>query len=132
VDLPRTDDPDTAGFFEAARRGELAIRCCDQCGLANHPPRDVCAYCHSQATSWTVVAPEGELYSYIVTEQSPDPAFEAPYTVVLVSLTEHPEVRMFGNLPGRPELVIGEGMRATFTDVADGIPMPNWEPVSSH
>ena len=37
--LPVDDDLDTGGFFDAARRGELAIRRCNGCDAVLHVPR---------------------------------------------------------------------------------------------
>jgi hypothetical protein len=37
--LPVVDDRDTGGFFEAARRGVLAVRRCSGCDAVLHMPR---------------------------------------------------------------------------------------------
>ena len=51
--LPVDDDIDTAGFFEAARRGELVVRACDRCGAVLHVPRAYCRTCGSSSRAKT-------------------------------------------------------------------------------
>ena len=62
--VPVTDDPDTAGFFEAARRGQLALRFCPRCNLVVHFPRAYCDRCPGSATEWRAVRPAATLYSF--------------------------------------------------------------------
>ena len=59
-----------------------------------------------------------------------------PYAVVLVSLDEHPHVRILGNVLNREpgEIAIGQRVRATFEEIADAeagetLLMPQWEAV---
>ena len=40
-------DERSAGYWEAARRGELALARCAGCGAFAHPPSTVCPHCHS-------------------------------------------------------------------------------------
>ena|SRR5438309_8813760 len=119
--LPKTTDPDTAGFFEAAGRGDVAVCACCTCAAVLHPPRAYCHHCGSWTIEWRVVAPRGRLYSWTTIERQPHAAFPAPYTVVLVELDEAPEVRVVGWLPGAPELVAGMPMQASFEDFGDGV-----------
>lgn len=125
--VPFADNADTAGFWEAARRGELALRACVACGSVAHFPRAWCARCH-RPTEWRPVRPAGTLYSWTRVEHQVHPAFPAPYTIVLVELDDHPGVRLVGHLGGTPELAIGTPMRATFETLADGTVLPQWAP----
>jgi uncharacterized OB-fold protein len=131
MDLPCTDDPDTRGFWDAARRHEIAMCRCDLCQQVVHPPRDHCPRCHARSTSWHDVAPTGRLFSFTVQEHQLDPEVEVPYTIVLVELDDAPEVRLAGSLPGRPDLVVGQPMRARFDDLTEDIVLPQWEPAPS-
>jgi uncharacterized protein len=128
--IPRTDDPDTAGFFDAARRGELAIRICDSCGTVLHTPRAYCSACGSWDSSWRAVRPTGTLYSWTVTRHQVNPEFPVPYTVVLVQLDDAPDVRLLGHLPGTPDLTGGQPMVARFEETAPGVVIPQWEPIA--
>ena len=44
-------------------------------------------------------------------------------------LEDHPGVRLIGHLPGSPELREGQAMRVWFQDLANGVVLPQWEPV---
>lgn len=126
--VPVPDD-ETAGFFEAARRHELAIRVCSRCGATLHLPRSWCARCRAGDTEWRVVSGDARLYSWTTVMQSPHPAFECPYTVLLAELSEHPEVRLVGYLPGEPELEPGMALEIRFDDIGDGMTLPQFVPV---
>jgi uncharacterized OB-fold protein len=125
--IPRTDDPDTAGFFAAAARGELAVRICDRCSTVLHTPRAYCSACGSWDSSWQPVRPTGTLYSWTVTRHQANPEFAVPYTVVLVQLDDAPDVRLLGHLPGTPDLTAGQPMVARFDEIAPGVGLPQWE-----
>ena len=125
---PVEDDPDTAGYFAAARRGELAVKGCRACGAVLHLPRALCPVCGSADTAWRPVAGHGRLYSWTTAEHQVHPAFPVPYTVVLVDLDEVP-ARLVGVLPGRQEqLQVGQPMRVRFDQTPDGTTLPSWEP----
>ena len=125
--LPVTDDPDTAGFWEAAQRGCIAVLRCAACGNLLHLPTPYCAGCDSWDVAWQDVRPHGRVYSFTVVEQSVHPAFPAPYTIVLVDLDDAPGARLVGHLPGRADVTVGMPMTATF-ETRDGVSVPQWEP----
>lgn len=125
--LPVDDDRDTAGFFEAARRGELVVRACASCGAFLHLPRAYCRTCGSFDGHWQVVSGRGRLHSWTVVEHQVHPAYSTPYTIVLVDVDEAPGVRYVGSIPGRPDLVDGMAMRVRFDTIDDGVALPQWE-----
>ncbi len=126
--LPVDDDLDTGGFFEAARRHELVVRRCNRCDAVLHMPRAYCHTCGSWEGRWQPVAGTATLYSWTVVEHQVHPAFPPPYTVVLVELDDLP-ARFVGSLRGRPALTVGQPMRVWFEVLADGVVLPQWEPV---
>ena len=126
--LPVDDDIDTGGFFEAARRNELAIRMCNGCDAVLHMPRAYCHTCGSWEGRWQPVAGSGTVYSWTVVEHQVHPAYPVPYTVVLVELDDVPAARLVGYLPGAPELAAGQPMQVWFETVADGVVLPQWAP----
>jgi len=126
--VPVDDDPDTGGFFEAARREELVIRVCLGCGAVLHLPRAYCHTCGSWDGRWRPVAGFGTLYSWTVVEHQVHPLYPVPYTVVLVELEDVPSVRFVGHLCGAPDLVPGQRMRVWFDDT-EGAVVPQWRPV---
>lgn len=129
--LPVTDDRDTGGFFEAARRRELVVRVCNDCGHVLHLPRAYCHYCGSWSGRWEQVSGRGRLSTWTTVEHQVHPAFPVPYTVVLVEIDDKPGVRLVGRLDGAPELVPGQAMEAWFEDAGDGVVLPQWRPVST-
>jgi len=128
--LPVDDDVDTGGFFEAARRHELAIRICDGCGAVLHMPRAYCHTCGSWAGHWQPVAGRGRVYSWTTVEHQVHPAFPVPYTIVLIQLDDV-RARLVGHLPGAPELVEGQPMEVWFETLDDGVVLPQWRTVTS-
>lgn len=120
------DDPDTAGFFEAAGRGELVICVCQSCDAVLHLPRGYCHHCGSSEVGWRQVSGEAHLYSWTTVVRPVLPSFPVPYTVVLVELDDAPGVRLIGNLPGEPELHPDMPMHVYFEE-RDGVTLPNFK-----
>jgi uncharacterized OB-fold protein len=128
--VPVDDDLDTGGFFEAARRGVLAIRRCDGCNGALHVPTAYCHSCGSWEGRWEPVAGRGSVYSWTTVTHQVHPAYPVPYTVVLVQLEDVPAGRLVGYLPGAPELRVGQPMEVWFETIDDGVVLPQWRPVN--
>ena len=128
---PVTDDIDTGGFFAAAADGRLAVQHCGQCGRVLHLPRAYCRFCGAFDPQWRAVEPSGTVYSFTVVTHQVHPAFEVPYTVLLVELDEPAGVRLIGHLPGRPDVRIGQRVRADFVPAGDAAVLPNWQLVDA-
>jgi uncharacterized protein len=126
--VPITDDIDTGGFWDAAKAGRLAIRYCPNCGTWVHLPRMFCPACHHRGTTWQQVRGLGRLYTWAIVEQQIDPAFPAPYTLVVVSLVDAPDVRLIGRLDGAPELAADMPMEIVFDALTSDIALPQWRP----
>jgi uncharacterized OB-fold protein len=124
---PVDDDLDTGGFFDAARRGAVAIRRCNTCDAVLHMPVAYCRHCGSWDGRWQDVAGTGTLHSWTVVHHQVHPAYPVPYTVVLVDLDELPATHVVGRLDGSPELRAGQPMEAWFEQVGDTV-LPNWRP----
>ena len=130
--LPRprpARDADTRGFFEAAARRELAVNACASCGTVLHLPRPYCHHCGSFDTEWRPVRGRARLVSWTTVHQAFHPAFDVPYTVVLVELDDAPGVRLAGHLPGEPDLVDGMAMEVRFEAVDGDVVLPQWVPM---
>jgi uncharacterized OB-fold protein len=123
-----TDDDDTAGFWDAARRGAIGVQFCAGCDRPLHLPRPYCSACGSWETVWRDVAPLGHVYSWTVAGHQVHPSFPVPYTIALVELDEVPGVRLLTHLAGTPPIGAGTPMRATFDTVRDGVIVPMWVP----
>jgi uncharacterized OB-fold protein len=138
VPLPVTDDPIDAPYWEAARRGELAIQRCTSCGARRFPPRPMCPACQSCDHEWQRMSGAGRIWSFVVPHPPLLPAFAmlAPYNVIVVELVDDPSIRMVGNLvkSGSGEInevdpatiKIGTRVRVVFNRVADDVVLTRW------
>jgi uncharacterized OB-fold protein len=110
--------------------GAIVIQCCAECGTLQHPPEEVCHACGSMTFATQTLAPTGTVYSYTVCHYAASSALagSVPYTVVLVSLDDAPQIRIVGNLDG--EAAIGLPVFATWEErtADDGtvIRLPQW------
>ncbi len=131
------ETPETAGWFEGGRLGELRVQACGACGRMRHPPGPVCPWCHSTSRAWRAVSGRGRIWSYVVPHPPLLPGFTelAPYNVVIVELDEDPTIRITGQLvhaAGEPPntidpstIAIGAPVRAVFFLVED-VAFPQW------
>jgi len=126
--IPVTDDHDTGGFFAAARRHELAVRICHDCGTALHVPTAHCHHCGSWDGGWHDAGTTGTLYTWTLVTHQVHPSYPVPYAVVLVELDDLPGVRLVGHLPGAPTLEAGMPMEVWFETIADDVVLPQWRP----
>ena len=110
-------DADTAFFWEATRQHRLDILRCGACGTYVHYPKPVCWRCGSRDLAPATVSGRGTIYSFTVTHQDV-PGYTAPFTVVLVELSEQPGLRMVSTLvEGHAE--IGAPVEVTFRDAGE-------------
>ena len=136
--LPVTDDPVDAGFWSAARRGELVVQACGPCGHRVLPPRPMCPRCRSVERVWEPVSGRGTIWSWTVAHPPLLPAFMpvAPYAVIVVALDEDPTLRLVGNLVTDATaaidsvepatIVMGEPVHAVFAPAADDVSLVRW------
>jgi uncharacterized OB-fold protein len=120
--------PDMRPFFEAAKRHELVVQRCRQCGTHRFPAREICSSCLSRDAEWVRVSGEGEVFSYNVMHQVYHPGFagEVPYAVVAVKLKEG--AKMNSNLLGITphDIEIGMPVRVVFEDISDEVSLPKF------
>jgi uncharacterized OB-fold protein len=128
--------PQLTPFNEAwFTSGALVLQRCASCATLQHPPEEICHACGSMDFDGVPVAPTGTVYSYTVVHYAANPtlADSVPYTVVLVSLDEVPQIRVVGNLPGT-DVHIGMAVVAEWDEHAaeDGtrILLPQWRPAT--
>lgn len=122
-------DFDNSGFWEAVRQHRLVFQKCQQCGLIIHRPRPMCPQCLSTDKEWVRSEGNGTVYSYAnVTYQNAGyPGIKAPYTTVLVEMTEG--VRILSNMYDvEPDAVyIGMPVQVVFEDIADDLTLPKFK-----
>ena len=134
-------DADGEPFWEYARRGELRVQTCADCGLRRFPPRPCCPRCHGFDSRWDLLSGRGRIWSFVVAHPPLLPAYaeHAPYPVAVVELDDAPGIRLVGTLTGsvrRPDappddvdparLRIGAPVQAVFQTLAPGVTVPRW------
>lgn len=127
--VPEADD-ESRPFFDGARRGELMLMRCENCGAWRLPSRPRCPDCWSTDTEWARASGRGKLYSYGIMHQKLHPGFadEGPYNFAIVELEEGP--RIISNIVGcaNEELRVDMPLQAVFDDVADDATLVRFAP----
>jgi hypothetical protein len=118
--------PEMAPFWEAARRHELVVQRCLDCGRFRFPAREVCSGCWSRRAEWQRVSGRGRVFSLVVMHQTNHPWFaaRAPYAVVVVQLEEG--ARMLSTVVGLEPRAIAIDMpvAVAFEDVTPEVSLP--------
>jgi uncharacterized OB-fold protein len=116
-------------FWEGAKRHELMIQECSDCGYKNYPPTLYCPRCLSSNLKWVKASGKGRVHSYTVVYEYPPPGFKTPYIIALIDLEEG--VRMLSNIVDcSPEDVkIGMPVEVAFIDVTEDFTLPVFRPL---
>jgi uncharacterized OB-fold protein len=119
-------------FWQAARKHNLVLQKCENCGSYQWYPKAWCINCGSTRLDWEKVTGFGTIYSYtIIRHAKANPAFsqDVPYAIVVVVLDEGP--RMYGRLLDYPieKIEIGTRVKVVFEDVTDSIALPQFTPI---
>ena len=121
--------PETQGFWDGARAGELRLQRCRACTRAYFPPRPFCPRCASRDVEIFRASGRATLYSYVI-HHRPAPGFTPPYAIAVVALDEGP--RMMTNLidvAQTPEaLLLDMPLEVAFLKLDDAISLPVFAP----
>ena len=124
--LPKPS-PMSEPFWEAARRHELWLQRCTDCGQFVFYPRPQCPNCWSAKLEWKPASGRGKIYSYTVVRRPTHRAFTEPYVLAIVELEEG--VRMTTNIVAAPEQVrVGMGVNVLFDDVTPDRTLVKFKP----
>ncbi len=123
--------PLTRPYWDASRRGELHLQCCDRCGTRPFPPRAHCPSCGGRALTWGAVSGRGVVYTFTIAHRPPHPVFAShgPLVIAIIELAEGP--RLVSNVVGcEPASVhVGMAVRVAFEQVDDSdVVLPVFEP----
>jgi uncharacterized OB-fold protein len=128
--LPRVSEE----FWKAAKRHELLIQQCDDCGEKMFYPRLYCVGCLSPNLKWIKCSGRGKVYTYAVpTAATPRPfANDAPYVIAIIDLEEG--VKISSNVVDcKPEDVKCDmDVEAVFEDVTPEVTLIKFKPVTSY
>lgn len=119
---------DNAGFWEGVARHQLLIQRCCGCGALRFPWLPGCNACGCLEWDTVEASRDGTVYSYVVMHHPPFPAFDPPYAVGLVELSEG--VRMVSNVVGVPydKVRIGMPVRLEFQRYDEELELPVFRP----
>lgn len=118
---------DNVGFWEGIQRQELVFERCKKCGNWLHPPKPMCPKCHSLEKEWVPSTGKGVVYSWVTYQESSNPSFKAPYSVVLVEMEEG--VRLVSNVVDmKPEDIhIGMPVELVFDEISEDLTLPKFK-----
>jgi uncharacterized OB-fold protein len=120
----------TQPFWDAAKRGELALQRCQQCGHFQHPPYATCVSCISTDLAFESVRGQGSIYAYTIMYHSGDKRFAAavPYASIIVELDDAPGAFLAGNLLDTPYTTakVGRRVEVVFQPLNDEITLPQF------
>jgi uncharacterized OB-fold protein len=120
----------TQPFWDAAKRGELALQRCQQCGHFQHPPYATCVSCISTDLAFDGVRGLGAIYAYTIMYHSGDKRFAAavPYASIIVELDDAPGAFLAGNLLDAPYTMakVGRRVEVVFQPLNDEITLPQF------
>ncbi|MFE4551462.1 bifunctional MaoC family dehydratase N-terminal/OB-fold nucleic acid binding domain-containing protein [Streptomyces sp. NPDC056785] len=115
---------DNAGFWEGVAAHRLLIQRCAGCGTLRLPWLPGCGACGCPEWDTVAASGEGTVYSYVVMHHPPFPAFDPPYAVGLIELSEG--VRIVSNVTGVPydKVRIGMPVRLEFERYDEDLVLP--------
>lgn len=127
--LPRIDEM-SRPYWEGAKRHELLLQKCQECGHYRYPPGETCPSCLSDKLEWVKVSGRGSVYTWTVFHRAYHPAYkdDIPYAVVAVELEEGP--RMITNLVNCriEDIKMGMPVEVAFDDVTEEVSLPKFRP----
>ena len=118
-----------APFREAAKRHELLVYRCKNCG-AFPVPGGACT-CDDPATEWVTASGRGTVYTFVVFRQAFHPAWanDVPYNAAYVKLEEGPLLLTRIVDCENDEITVGMPVEVVFNDVGPDVTLPEFRPV---
>jgi uncharacterized OB-fold protein len=108
-------------LWDAWSSDRLCLQGCQDCGVLQHPPSQVCSHCHSTALAVVGITGKCSLLSWSTVHRAPDPSFasEIPYSVVVVSVDDQALVQArLDDDVSVEDLVMGQPMEMRLAEVA--------------
>ena len=107
----------SAPYWEAGRKGKLALQRCGHCLHWIHFPDFLCPACGSDQLAFEDADGDGTIETFTVIHRVFVPGFEssAPYAVGWIALDLQPGLRVFADLVGVPHDQLRIGLHVTPT-----------------
>ena len=124
---------DSKPYWDAARRHELMMQKCQDCGRVYFPPSVSCNYCSSLNVEWVKLSGRGRLYTFAVANRGFTPVWaeEVPYPVIMVELEEGP--RLISSIVDckTEDLKLDMPVEVVFDDVTEEATLVKFRPAST-
>ncbi len=123
---------DSKPHWEGAKRHELCLQRCQECGAFRLPPAPLCPECTAMGGEWTKVSGRGKVYSFVIFHRAYHKAFEKdlPYAVAVIELEDGP--RLVSNIVGiAPDRIRCDmPVEVTFEDITSDATLPKFRPMA--
>ena len=120
----------TKPFWDAAKRGELALQRCQACRRFQHPPYATCVNCMAIDLQFEPVRGAGAIYSYTIMYHGGDKRFASaiPYASIIVELDDAPGALLAGNLleAEYTQAKVGRRVEVVFQPLNDDFTLPQF------
>lgn len=115
--------PGSEPFWEGAKKGDLMLRWCEDCGKPHHYPRGICPHCFSTRLTWKKAKGTGAIYTYSIMH-----AAKPAYAIAYVTLDEG--VSMMTNIVDTDfaSVKVGQKVKVVFKPTEDGGRLPCFTP----
>lgn len=90
----------TEGYWQACAAQQLTAPRCAQCNTVRMPAGPFCDRCGETPITWVPANGRATLHSFTVARQAFHPSLKQsiPYVIAIVTLDDHPDVRLVSNL----------------------------------
>ena len=120
----------TKPFWDAAKRGVLALQRCQACKHFQHPPYATCVRCMGTELAVEPSSGKGTIYAYTIMYHTGDKRFASavPYASIIVEPDDAPGALMAANLLDAPytEAKVGRRVEVVFEPLNDDITLPQF------
>lgn len=128
--LPRVDVY-SKPFWQYAKKHELRMQQCKDCGKFRFPPSPVCDACLSENYDWKLLSGKGKIITWCVFHQLYLPGFkdEMPYNCIMVELQEGP--LFISNLVGtkNEDIAFDMPVEVFFEDITPEFSLPKFRAI---
>ncbi len=122
--------PETAEFFEGAKRGKLRLQRCGDCGQWGWPLMTICPECSSHNIEWADASGEGTVYSHGRLQRVYHPRHKDRLPLVIAQVDIPEGLRLMTNIVDTETNPVkaGDAVVSAFETFPDGGVLPVFKP----